>query len=74
MLLHNSLIDPKVQCMHYWKDSSTSQYRNKTVFSLVATHEEHFGVKASWDDFMAYHGHETHDWWSCEVKSEKVVI
>ncbi|XP_052251283.1 uncharacterized protein LOC127858304 [Dreissena polymorpha] len=33
--------------IHYWTDSPTSQYRNKTIFDAVERHEELFGVKAS---------------------------
>ena len=31
--------------VHYWTDSPTSQYRNKTIFSIVSSHEEHFKAK-----------------------------
>ena len=41
---------------HYWTDSPTSQYRNKTIFSIVSRHEEHFGVKAASNYFEAGHG------------------
>ena len=41
---------------HYWTDSPTSQFRNKTMCSIVSRHEEHFGVKAAWNYFEAGHG------------------
>ena len=31
--------------VHYWTDSPTSQYRNKTICSIVRHHEEHFKAK-----------------------------
>ena len=42
--------------VHYWTDSPTSQYRNKTIFSMVSRHEEHFDAKAAWNYFEAGHG------------------
>ena len=42
--------------IHYWTDSPTLQYRNKTIFSVVSRHEETFGVKAVWNYFEAGHG------------------
>ena len=49
-------IFPEVKCIHYLTHSSTSQYRNRTIFQLVARHEEDFGVKARWDYLEAGHG------------------
>ena len=42
--------------IHYWTDSPTSQYRNKTIFSVVNRHEETFDAKAVWNYFEAGHG------------------
>lgn len=42
--------------IHYVTDSPTSQYRNKTVFYLIAHHAEMFNVHASWLYFEAGHG------------------
>ena len=39
--------------VHYWTDSPTSQYRNKTTFSIVIRHEY---AKAAWNYFEARHG------------------
>ena len=49
-------MDPNVECLHYWTDSPTSQYRNKTIFQLIANHEKLFGMKAIWNYFEAGHG------------------
>ena len=49
-------IDPNVECLYYWTDSPTSQYRNKTIFQLIANHEKLFGIKAKWNYFEAGHG------------------
>lgn len=48
--------NPDVACVHYWTDSPTSQYRNKSIFYLVANHESLFGLKAIWNYFEAGHG------------------
>ncbi|XP_078616892.1 uncharacterized protein LOC144885097 [Branchiostoma floridae x Branchiostoma japonicum] len=45
-----------VQYIHYWTDSPSSQYRNKTIFSVVSDHKELFGVPATWNYFEAGHG------------------
>ena len=42
--------------IHYWTDAPTSQYRNKTIFSVVSRHEEAFGTKAVWNYLEAGHG------------------
>ena len=49
-------IDPQVEYLHFWTDSPTSQYRNRTIFNFVANHEETMGVKARWNYFEAGHG------------------
>ena len=48
---------PDLRTVHYLTDSPTSQYRNKTIFQLVCSHEEEFpGVRARWDYLEAGHG------------------
>jgi len=42
--------------IHFWTDSPTSQYRNKTIFSFISSHEDEFGVRATWNFFEAGHG------------------
>ena len=49
-------IDPELQFIHYWTDSPSSQYRNKTMFSTIAWHEALYGVPARWNYFEAGHG------------------
>ncbi|KAJ8044972.1 hypothetical protein HOLleu_07881 [Holothuria leucospilota] len=50
-------IVPSLKLVHYWTDSPTAQYRNKTIFSLVSDHHELFnGIFASWNYFEAGHG------------------
>ena len=45
-----------LKCIRYWTDSPTSQYRNKTIFSLIANHKSEFGFPAVWNYFEAGHG------------------
>ena len=47
---------PDMKFIHYWTDSPTSQYRNKTIFATVANHGAEFGIPASWNYFEAGHG------------------
>ena len=42
--------------VHYWTNSPTSQYRNKTIFGILANHTVEFGVPATWNYFEAGHG------------------
>jgi len=42
--------------VHYVSDSPFSQYRNRFMFFLIATHHIHFGVKASWNYLESGHG------------------
>ena len=47
---------PNVGYIHYFTDSPTSQYRNKTIFHLLSQHKKEFGIPASWHYFEAGHG------------------
>ena len=49
------LVSP-LKCIHYWTDNPTTQYRNKTIFSLIANHKSAFGFSAVWNHFEAAHG------------------
>ncbi|XP_046548265.1 uncharacterized protein LOC124258241 [Haliotis rubra] len=49
-------LDPELKHVHYWTDSPTSQYRNKSIFNLVANHEDVFNITATWNYFEAGHG------------------
>lgn len=42
--------------IHYLTDSPTSQYRNKSIFRLISTHGEEFGVQARWNYLESGHG------------------
>lgn len=48
---------PSLTTIHYLTDSPTSQYRNKTMFYLLAHHQEIFNdTRATWDFLEAGHG------------------
>ncbi|VDI36208.1 Hypothetical predicted protein [Mytilus galloprovincialis] len=49
-------ICPNVEFVHYWTDSPSSQYRNKTIFDLIANHSSVYGIQARWNYFEAGHG------------------
>lgn len=49
-------IKPNLHTVHYWTDSPTSQYRNKSIFSVVAKHKSIFGCFATWNYFECGHG------------------
>lgn len=49
-------LDLEIKCIHYWTYSPTSQFRNKTIFHLVANHQETFGIDAKWNYFEVGHG------------------
>ena len=51
-----STLPTPLKYVHYWTDSPTSQYRNKSIFSVVAAHKQLFGVSAAWNYFEAGHG------------------
>ena len=52
---------PKAKFVYYWTDSPTSQYRNKTMFDIVARHENLCGLTASWQFFECGHGKGAYD-------------
>ena len=47
---------PEISQAFYWTDSPTSQFKNKSVFQIISTHENEFGCKANWNYFEAGHG------------------
>ena len=47
---------PDLKHIHYYTDSPTSQYCNKTIFYIVSRHKSLFGASASWNHFEAGHG------------------
>lgn len=42
--------------VHFWTDSPSSQYRNKSVFDLISRFEESHNCRASWHYFESGHG------------------
>ena len=50
------VILPEIKHIHYFTNSPTSQYRNKTIFYLPSHHKDLFDVNASWNYFEAGHG------------------
>ena len=50
------LMVPNLTLIHYWTDSPTSQFRNKTIFDLLSKHQDTFGIDARWHYFEAGHG------------------
>ena len=49
-------IVPNLDMVHYWTDSPTSQYRNKSIFSIVCNHRNWLdGGGAIWNYFEAGH-------------------
>ena len=50
------MLVPDIRRIHYLTDSPTSQYRNKSIFRLISTHEEEFGVQARWNYLESGHG------------------
>ncbi|CAG2188151.1 unnamed protein product [Mytilus edulis] len=42
-------ICPNVEFVHYLSDSPSSQYRNKTIFDLIANHSSVYGIQARWN-------------------------
>ena len=47
---------PGMNCIHYWTDSPTSQYRNRYIFSLLCKHQDMYGLTACWNFFESGHG------------------
>ena len=47
---------PELEYIHYWTDSPTSQYRNKTIFKIISCHSDYFKVPASRNYIEAGHG------------------
>ena len=47
---------PSVVCVHFWTDSPSSQYRNKTIFDLISKFPNLYGTLASWHYFECGHG------------------
>ena len=42
--------------VHFWTDSPTSQYRNKTIFDYISRFDQMYRLKSSWYYFECGHG------------------
>jgi hypothetical protein len=49
------MLVPDIRRIHYLTDSPTSQHRNKSIFRLISTHKEEFGVQARWNYLESGH-------------------
>ena len=47
---------PTLITIHYLTDSPTSQYRNKTIFKILADHVDDFGISGRWNYLESGHG------------------
>jgi len=45
-----------LKMVHYWTDSPSSQYRNKSAFYVISNHQNLLGVPAIWNYFETGHG------------------
>ncbi|VDI22192.1 Hypothetical predicted protein [Mytilus galloprovincialis] len=45
-----------IKMVHYWTDSPSSQYRNKSAFYVVSDHKNLLGIQAIWNYFETGHG------------------
>ena len=52
---------PQIETLHYLSDSPTSQYRNSTIFGLMAHHKTSFNIKATSSYFESGHGKGPYD-------------
>ena len=77
------IIIPDLKMVHYWSNSPTSQYRNKSIFNIVCNHKKWLpGGAAAWNYFEAGHGKGPCDWIGRTakrladdaIKQEKVII
>lgn len=49
-------LDPDLNTIHFWTDSPSSQYRNKSIFDILSNFENSHGCQATWHYFEAGHG------------------
>ena len=56
LIPHVKLLVPNAKHCHFFSDSPTSQYRNKTIFKLISHHKEYFGLEATWNYSEVGHG------------------
>ncbi|WAR17870.1 hypothetical protein MAR_032464 [Mya arenaria] len=46
----------KLAMIHFWTDSPSSQYRNRSIFDLLSNFESRHGCRATWHYFESGHG------------------
>ena len=56
LIPHVKLLVPNAKHCHFFSDSPTLQYRNKTIFKLISHQKEYFGLKATWNYSEVGHG------------------
>lgn len=49
-------IKPEAKFVHFWTDSPSSQYRNRSIFDLLCNFERLYEMKATWHYFECGHG------------------
>ncbi|WAR13664.1 hypothetical protein MAR_027844 [Mya arenaria] len=47
---------PYLAMIHFWTDSPSSQYRNRSIFDLLSNFESRHGCRATWRYFESGHG------------------
>ena len=55
LLSEMKMVTPDLKHIHYYTDSPTLQYQNKSIFYIVSRHKSLFDVSASWNYFEAGH-------------------
>ena len=50
------MLVPDLKFVHFWTDSPSSQYRNKSIFDMMCNFENEYGCKATWHYFESGHG------------------
>ena len=56
LIPHVKLLVSNAKHCHFFSDSPTSQYRNKTIFKLISHHKKYFGLEATWNYSEVGHG------------------
>lgn len=54
-------ITGKCDKIYYWTDGPSSQYKNRTIFSIIEGHQELFGIECEWHYCETAHGKGPHD-------------
>ncbi|KAL3842294.1 hypothetical protein ACJMK2_020324 [Sinanodonta woodiana] len=59
---------PSIKTIHYLTNSPRSQYRNKTIFKILADHNEDFGIAGRWNYLESGHGKGPSDGLGASIK------